>query len=440
MSDCLTTDRPSPRTWSSGATFGDDLFEEVDVGQGSKGQRQGKAEKGQGKPRRRFGRVRQLPSKRWQARYLGPDGTDHTAGQTFATKELAERFLTLTEADLFRGDWVDPLVGQRAFGDWADDWLKVTVHLKGKTRYGYESILRTHVLPHFKAWEVGRIDRPAVKIFLAGLQANGIAPGTLANVRQVLRSVLGIAMDAGALKANPCDRVQVPRGRREEMHFLGHDQVAALAEAIAHPPVRAGGGEHRRKAYPEYGLLVRFDAYTGLRAGELAALRVGRVDLMHRAVEVAESASEVGGRIEFGEPKTYQHRRVPLPLALVDELAPFLAGRNPSDLAFHGPDGGPLRPGNFYARHFKPAVEHIGETGLRFHDLRHTYAGFLIGQGAHPRAMMERLGHSSITVTLDRYGHLLPGLEEAVTSGLETAYRKASVPPEASVVPFATGT
>jgi len=95
-----------------------------------------------------------------------------------------------------------------------------------------------------------------------------------------------------------------------------------------------------------------------------------------------------------------------------------------SGLVFTGDQGGPIRHNLFYARHFKPAVRAAGlPERLRFHDLRHTCAALLIAQGAHPRAMMERLGHSSVQVTIDRYGHLLPSLDETLVDGLDNTYR-----------------
>src|SRR5690606_10258528 len=88
--------------------------------------------------------------------------------------------------------------------------------------------------------------------------------------------------------------------------------------------------------------------------------------------------------------------------------------------------GGPLRHSNFYARHFKPAVLRAGlPEETRFHDLRHSYAAMLIAEGAHPRAIMERMGHSTIQVTLGTYGHLFPTLEAALTDPLDAAYRQA---------------
>jgi integrase len=122
-------------------------------------------------------------------------------------------------------------------------------------------------------------------------------------------------------------------------------------------------------------------------------------------------------------------RTVGLPRFLCDDLGTYLAGRNlkPDDLVFQSPTGSALRHHEFYRRYYKPAVRAAGlPDGLRFHDLRHTCAALLIAQGAHPRAIMERLGHSNITVTLNTYGHLLPGLDDALTDGLDATYRNAT--------------
>ena len=108
------------------------------------------------------------------------------------------------------------------------------------------------------------------------------------------------------------------------MVFLSLDEVLRLADAITNPPIRRGGGECRRLVYPEFGLLVRFAALTGLRAGEISALRVGRVDPIRGRIEVAESAAEIGsvpGGIVYDDPKTYERRTVPMPRNLADEIA-----------------------------------------------------------------------------------------------------------------------
>ena len=170
---------------------------------------------------------------------------------------------------------------------------------------------------------------------------------------------------------------------------------------------------------------------TGLRAGEISALRVGRVDPIRGRIEVAESAAEIGsvpGGIVYDDPKTYERRTVPMPRNLADEIADHLMSRpsDPNAFVFTAPGGGPLRHNNFYNRHFKPAVVHAGlPTRTRFHDLRHTNAALLVAQGANPLSIKQRLGHSSITVTFDRYGHLFPELEQEMTERLDAALRVA---------------
>jgi integrase len=208
--------------------------------------------------------------------------------------------------------------------------------------------------------------------------------------------------------------VRVPASPKTELVFLTPEQVERLAAAIG----------------PRHATLVRFAAYTGLRAGETCALRVGRLDLLRGRVLVAESVTEVEGHgLVFGEPKTNERRSVTLPAFLRDELGAHLAGRHAKsdDFVFPSSSGGVLRHKMFYKRVFKPAVAAAGlPPGLRYHDLRHTCASLCIALGAHPKAIQERLGHSSITVTLDRYGHLFPKLDEALTERLDLLRNQAA--------------
>lgn len=139
------------------------------------------------------------------------------------------------------------------------------MHLKAKTRVGYESIVRTHLMPAFGGRQVVRIDQPAVKACFADMAATGAAQGTIRSARQVLRLVMATAVDAKALASNPCDGVKLPRSAKSGMHFLTDDQVEELAIAIAVPRRRTGGhgaAPHWRTELPEYGLLVRFAACT----------------------------------------------------------------------------------------------------------------------------------------------------------------------------------
>ncbi len=361
---------------------------------------------------------------RWEVVYRDPTGRQRS--KSFGRKIDAQRYSNSIETDVQRRDWIDPRNAKESFGDWANRWLATTTHLKPTTQQGYESIVTKHLLPAFADVPMGAIDHPTVLAFLSDLKASGAAAGTVRNVRDVLRLVFDLAVRSSVVKTNPVQGVKAPRSRPNEMVFLNADQVASLAEAITEPPHMRRRRKQDNDSYPEYGLLVRFAAWTGLRAGEIVALRVGKVDLMRRRVEVSESAAEAHGKLTFGSTKTYARRSVPLLAPLADELTAHMAGKKLTDFVFEGPEGGPIRHSNWYPRHFKPAASRAGlSENLRFHDLRHTYAAFLIAEGAHPRAMMERLGHSTINVTLGTYGHLFPNLEERIDDALTERYRHA---------------
>jgi integrase len=352
---------------------------------------------------------------RWRVRYRDPAGRERA--KSFARKQDAVRFLQHAEADKLRGLWVDPEQGRRTVGELAERWYATTVTLKPKTREDYRSLLNNHVLPVFGDQAVASLDTLAVRSWLAGLVSNGLSPSRAKHAYYILFAVLEAAIQAGALVRNPAAGVRAPRDRPREMHFLSAVEVERLAEAIV----------------PPYGVLVRFAAYTGLRAGEIAALRVKRLDLLRGTVRVVEAASEVGGRLILGPTKTHAERTVRLPRFLRKELAAYLADR-PRDrdaFVFTAPRGGQLRHNNFYQRLFCPALYSAGlPEQVRFHDFRHTCAALLIAQGAHPKAIQAHLGHSSIQVTMDRYGHLFPDALEHLADRLDAARTQARTDPE----------
>lgn len=356
--------------------------------------------------------IRRNGSGAFQVRYRDPAGRQRA--RNFTRKTDAARFAHAVETDMLRGDWLDPHLGRVTFAEWADEWLGQVGHLKPKTRLDYEVNLRRHVLPVLAKAQIGAVDRTTMRRFASEMTGNGAGPDVVRIALHVARSVFEVALEAGAIKANPASGVRLPRAAKTEMLFLTPEQVEALAESIV----------------PPYGTLIRFAAYTGLRAGEIGAVRVGRLDLLRGSVEVVESLSDVGGRLQFGATKTYARRHVPLPPFLRDELGRYLAGR-PADaeaLVFTAPKGGPLRHNLFYRNKYKPALPGAGlPDGLRFHDLRHTYAAFCIASTADPYAVMRRMGHSSITVTYDTYGHLFPERDAQITASLEELFQRKNV-------------
>jgi integrase len=167
---------------------------------------------------------------------------------------------------------------------------------------------------------------------------------------------------------------------------------------------------------------------TGLRWSEMLGLQHSDIDLLRRTVTVRRQIIEVNGRFEgFGEPKTSAGRRtVDLPSFLCGMLETQLEERaqpGPSGLVFVNTRGKSPPSSSFSSQSWAKARAAIGRPDLRWHDLRHTSVALAIANGAHPKAIQERMGHASITVTLDRYGHLFPSLGLQVAEGLDASYR-----------------
>jgi len=373
--------------------------------------------------------LRQKPSGGWEARYR--DASGHLHAHTLRTKTEARIWAAERESDLRRGEWVDPRLARVTFGQWSTDYLATIVHLRSVTRRDYERILNAHLLPAFDTRPVASIEPIDVRRFMAEKQAAGQAPKSLQKIRLVLRQVLELARASGAIKSNPCDGLRLPRAVQMEPIFLSAEQVESLARATR----------------PPYDLLVRLVAAIGLRPSEACGLRVGKVNLLRATMEISEALTVVGGRTEVGPTKTYARRSVGIPRSMVDDLSVYLAQRSaalgrplsPDDYVFTAPRGGPLRRDLLFKRLLRPAIDAANlPPNLRLHDLRHSCAAILIELGAHPKAIQERLGHSSITVTMDVYGHLFPALNEALTERLDEVFRSArareSAHPPAEVV------
>lgn len=206
--------------------------------------------------------------------------------------------------------------------------------------------------------------------------SQGSAPSTVRQTHRVFSLLLGLAVRDGRIPRNPADRVPLPRVTRGEPRFLTRDEVARLADAAG-----------------DEGDSIRLLAYIGLRFGEMAALRVRRTDFLRKRLTVAESATEVAGRIVFGTPKTHQQRVVPLPAELVEPLARRCEGKAPDDLVVTSPSGAVLRLRNWRRSVFDPAVVAAGLTDVTPHDLRHTAASLAVASGAHVKLVQRMLGH-----------------------------------------------
>lgn len=365
----------------------------------------------------------------YEVRYRDGSGLQRTKGG-FPRKRDAEAFAAQLESSRHQGTLIPHSRSAVLLSEVADQWLRsIEGRRKAKTLVGYEQLLDLHVRPAFGNWRVGSITYADVDVFVRTIEDRGRKPSTVRNAFFVLKMVLDFAIKDGRIRVNPCAGVELPASRSPEMLFLTATEVRGLAQTVDQQVARKWRSPESE--IPAYGLLVEFAAFTGLRAGEIAALRTANLDLRAATLFVARSPSLVRGRWIEGEPKTKAGRRsVFINQALCDRLREHLGDRllDRERYVFPGRDNGPLNYGSFYSLYFRPAViaalpAHL--HSLRFHDLRHTYASLLVEQGAHPKEMAELLGHASVQITLDRYSHVMPRLTLAFAERLDAAYRAA---------------
>jgi integrase len=342
-------------------------------------------------------------SKRYRSRYRDARGRQHE--KRFMRKVDAQRWLDEQTSAIVTQTWTAPERGRVTVDVWAEQWLAAQTGLKASTLYRYRSLLRVQILPRWGRHRLADVTHAEVAAWVAQLVAGGLAPATVRQAHRVLTLVLTLAVRDGRIPRNPASGVPLPRARRADPRFLTRTEVERLADAAG-----------------EYGDVVRLLAYTGLRFGEMAALRVRRVDFLRKRLTVAESATEVGGTVEYGAPKTHQQRTVPIPSILVEPLSRRCQGKGPDDLVLTSPGGAVLRSGNFRRRFFDPAAMAAGLEDLSPHDLRHTAASLLVASGANVKAVQRMLGHASAAMTLDVYSGLFDDDLGALAERMDAAH------------------
>jgi integrase len=373
-----------------------------------------------------MGNIQKRENGRWRARYRDPSGRERA--RHFARKVDAERWLVSMESTKHRGEWIDPAMSRITVGDWSQRWIDGQSQLKPQTRERYRNIVRVQIVPEWEHVRLSAISHADAVAWVAKLVSDGYAASTVRQIHRVFSLMLDLAVRDGRLPRNPAAGVRLPRAAKGEPVFLSHTQVEELARAC-----------------PGYELFVRVLAYTGMRWGEATAVRVRRVDLMRRRIEVEHTAVELNGEMTYGTPKTHQRRSVPLPRSLVDELARHIAGKRPDDLVFTTPRGEVMRNHNFRSRVFAPAAKKIGMPGLTPHDLRHTAASLAVQAGANVKAVQRMLGHASAAMTLDVYAGLFNDDLDVVADRLDAAAAAAradylrTASPNDDVLPFDLG-
>ena len=380
---------------------------------------------------RRFGNVRRLPSGRYQASYLGPDGRRRNAPETFERKNDAERALVIIEAQMASGSWADPERGKMTLGDYASVWIAERPGLRPRTMDLYRWLLKKHIAPYLGGVPVGKMSAVDEDNMLVRNPCRIKGAGDEdASERPVLtvRQVFDLAERVGR---RPVGNIRgVPDGYRLRFGRNGQKRTSPEWYATRQEAARAlwkmaddGRADctHDRRFYA----LVLLATFASLRWGEATALRCGDVDLEAGTVRIRAAYVERStGEMLLGPPKSKAGRRVVgIPAAIIPDLAAHLAiysKDEPGALIFPGVKGGPIRRGNFNKMSAWPqAVASLGMPGLHFHDLRHTGNQFAGNSGARLRDLMARMGHDSERAAMI-YQHVARGADKAITDAIDT--------------------
>ena len=336
----------------------------------------------------------------WIVRYR--DNAGKQRKKSFARKMDAQRWMVQSQSELHRGAFVDPQRGKMTVSEYAPSWQQGLAHLKVSTRERYLGILLTHIIPVWGGWQLAKIATNDVNSWISTLISDGLRPGSVRQTHRVMSLLLDSALKDGRVARNPAKGASLPRAVREEVKYLSPAELRAFAKACGKDD-----------------LVPLILATTGLRFGELAALRVKSFDAIRRRLVISESVTDVAGKMVFSTPKTHQSRIVPVPASIALRVESLCVGRSPEDLLFTSPKGSVLRLRNWRRRVFDPAVAAIGRIDLSPHDLRHTAASLAIASGANVKVVQKMLGHSSAAMTLDIYAALFPDDLDSVSTAME---------------------
>jgi len=343
------------------------------------------------------------------------------------TKRDAERALREVLTSLEQGSYVKP--NRVTIGELLRQWLReyASMNTTDRTQESYTSIVERHLIPGLGKISLIDLQAQNINSYYAKKLLEGRADGkgglsarSVVYHHRILSKALDYAVKMGLVVRNVAKVVEPPRVARVTMKTLSPEEVSRFLDVARDTDY-----------YVYFATLL----YTGLRRGELLALRWRNLDLGSGKLSVVETAYRLGsGEYRIKEPKTPQSRRtVVLPPSLVALLKVYRfdqellriqlgIGLNADDFVFIRPDGSPINPSALTLA-FRRIIKKAGLKDIRIHDLRHTHATLMLKAGIHPKVVSERLGHANIGITLDTYSHVLPGLQEAAAEKFDRIFK-----------------
>lgn len=346
---------------------------------------------------------------RWQAGYSFTDETGRRRRRFLYAASQKQAAQALREALRRRDAGVMVTPGRETVEAFLLRWLDgIRPTIRPRSWERYEEHVRLHLSPTFGALPLGKLSPLDVQAALGALLAQGLSPATVRRAYATIRRALSQGVRWRLVAVNVADLVDPPRVSRREMAALSPDEARTLLRAVEGDPLEA---------------LYVLAVTAGLRQGELLALRWASVDLAAATLGVTGTLTRTrGAGLAITEPKSARSRRhVELSALAVESLRRHRLSQlerrvlaanvwEDHDLVFAGPHGGFLGVSDL-GRRYRRVLARAGLRQVRFHDLRHTAATLLLGQGVHPKIVSEMLGHSTVAITLDLYSHVTPSMQ-----------------------------
>lgn len=309
---------------------------------------------------------------------------------------------------------------QLRFDDYLDHWLlTIKDSIKQSTWVDYRQGIINHISPYLGKLKIKDLSPADIQLLINQKKEEGLSPWRLQYIKRILNKALRQAVILGIIPFNPVRGVTVPRPPKKEMKVWNKEQVKVFLAKVE---------RHRMEA------LYWLAFTTGLRQGELLGLRWSDVDWENKRIYIKRQLRRVREKgLIYQELKTNNSQRVIILSDLVISKLKEHQGYQKKEILFVGDRwedkenlimfpstiGTPLEPRNLF-RHFQEIIKQAELPRIRFHDIRHTAATLMFKEGIHPKVVQEILGHSSISLTLDTYSHVIPSMQEEVASKLNT--------------------
>jgi integrase len=338
------------------------------------------------------------------------DGKRHTK-RGFASIGEAQKYITSKQNQINNGGYVEP--SKMKFKDYFKDWLSIKTDISEETKVLYTSYLKVHIEPFFKDILLTKLTANHIQKFISELHSKNLADNTIKRIFSTVNTCLNTAEKMDDVIKNVSNKVDKPKVRKKKINAWDEDTVFKVVDELLND---------RR-----YGIVIYLAIMTGMRRGEILGLRWKDVDFKNKAFNIQQTLTpkrrikdttktDGSSRSVTITPETFKvleaHK------INIDNEKREHENYHDNNLVICNKNGKPVSGEHVY-RYWKWLVEKYELPVIKFRDLRHTHASLLLKQGVHAKIVSERLGHSSVNITLDTYSHILPNIQDEIVKGFD---------------------